>query len=356
MSPFTRAYYALKPFLPIRLRNGMRRLHARRLRAGASRHWPILPGSERPPDGWSGWPDGKKFAVVLTHDVEGPAGYARIPDLALLEQELGFRSSFNLIPEGSYRVDPELRRWLGEQGFEVGIHDLHHDGKLYRSREEFARRAGKINQYVREWGASGFRSAYMHHNLDWLGDLDVAYDASTFDTDPFEPQPDGVGTIFPFWVPKNPNPNLDPNLNPAPNPNARSAMQSALATGSSSPRSSAFRLPSRAPSEDGFVELPYTLAQDSTLFLILGEQGIDCWKKKIRWLAAHGGMALVNVHPDYIHFQGTPRPYSYSVTLYQELLAFLTREYADQFWLALPCEVASRFRSSIVRPVAVSPV
>jgi hypothetical protein len=24
---------------------------------------------------------------------------------------------------------------------------------------------------------------------------------STFDTDPFEPQPDGMGTIFPFWVP-----------------------------------------------------------------------------------------------------------------------------------------------------------
>ena len=32
--------------------------------------------------------------------------------------------------------------------------------------------------------------------------LNIAYDASTFDTDPFEPQPDGVNTIFPFWVPR----------------------------------------------------------------------------------------------------------------------------------------------------------
>jgi hypothetical protein len=46
----------------------------------------------------------------------------------------------------------------------------------------------------------------MLRNLDWLGDLNIQYDGSTFDTDPFEPQPDGAGTIFPFWVPK-PTPN-----------------------------------------------------------------------------------------------------------------------------------------------------
>jgi hypothetical protein len=30
--------------------------------------WPIMPGSEKPPEDWPGWPDGKKFAFVLTHD------------------------------------------------------------------------------------------------------------------------------------------------------------------------------------------------------------------------------------------------------------------------------------------------
>ena len=50
----------------------------------------------------------------------------------------------------------------------------------------------RINGYAREWGASGFRSGFMLRNLDWLHDLDVQYDASTFDTDPFEPQPDGT--------------------------------------------------------------------------------------------------------------------------------------------------------------------
>jgi hypothetical protein len=43
----------------------------------------------------------------------------------------GFRSSFNFIPEGDYRVSRELRDELTRNGFEVGVHDLHHDGKLY---------------------------------------------------------------------------------------------------------------------------------------------------------------------------------------------------------------------------------
>ncbi len=65
--------------------------------------WPIMPGSERPPEGWPGWPDGKKFAVVLTHDVEGKAGLEKCWDLMQLEKAMGFRSSFNFIPEGGYR-------------------------------------------------------------------------------------------------------------------------------------------------------------------------------------------------------------------------------------------------------------
>jgi hypothetical protein len=52
------------------------------------------------PTGWPGWPGGKKFALVLTHDVEGAAGLAKCRQLMELEQSLGFRSSFNFIPEG----------------------------------------------------------------------------------------------------------------------------------------------------------------------------------------------------------------------------------------------------------------
>jgi hypothetical protein len=58
----------------------------------------------------------------------------------------------------------------------------------------FAQKALRINRHLKEWGAVGFRSEFMIYKLDWLHGLH----ASTFDTDPFEPRPDGYSTIFPF--------------------------------------------------------------------------------------------------------------------------------------------------------------
>ena len=109
-----------------------------------------------------------------------------------LDRKWGFRSSFNFVPEGGYAVSRELRNDIARGGFEVGVHDLRHDGRLYCSRRVFAQKALRINRHLKEWDASGFRSGFMFHKLDWLHDLDIEYDASTFDTDPFEPQPDGL--------------------------------------------------------------------------------------------------------------------------------------------------------------------
>src|SRR6266849_10191564 len=236
----------------------VRRFLAKRKLAWCHDTWPIKPGTEKPPKDWPGWPDGKLFAVVLTHDVEGPTGLERVKQLAELEMKLGFRSSFNFIPEGDYRVTKDLRDWLTSNGFEVGVHDLYHDGKLYASKEAFREHARKINYYLEEWNAVGFRSGFMHHNLDWIHDLNILYDASTFDTDPFEPQPDGVDTIFPFLV--------------------------------------------NGLGRPGYLEIPYTLVQDFNLFIILQERTIDVWKRKLDWIVERGGMALLDVHPDYVNF------------------------------------------------------
>src|ERR1700730_12579668 len=143
-----RVYYRVKPFIPQSLRTALRRRLALRLRSGLADVWPIMPGSERPPENWPGWPEGKKFAVVLTHDVEGQAGLDKCRDLMRLELELGFRSSFNFIPEGGYAVPEDLREELVRNGFEVGVHDLKHDGRLYRSRRGVRRRAARINRYL----------------------------------------------------------------------------------------------------------------------------------------------------------------------------------------------------------------
>src|SRR6202051_3990575 len=129
-----RAYYLLKPIMPWRLRLALRRWRAGRRRRAFADVWPIDSKAARPPSGWPGWPEGKRFAFVLTHDVEGAKGLARVEQLMKLEAKYGFRSSFNFVPEGEYTLPETLRKTLVEQGFEVGVHGLEHDGKLYNSK------------------------------------------------------------------------------------------------------------------------------------------------------------------------------------------------------------------------------
>src|SRR5437867_13406809 len=89
-------YYLLKPAIPWALRMVLRRFRARRLRRRFSTSWPINEATVRAPAGWPGWPDGKQFAFVLTHDVEGKRGLDRCRWLAEIEMGLGFRSSFKI--------------------------------------------------------------------------------------------------------------------------------------------------------------------------------------------------------------------------------------------------------------------
>ncbi|MEP4078152.1 hypothetical protein [Haloferula sp.] len=222
----------------------------------------------------------------------------------------GLVSTFNFIPEGAYPDPVDARRWLQHTGFEVGVHDLKHDGRLYESRESFRRSAGRINGYLSRWNAVGFRSGFLLRELNWLHDLDASYDSSTFDTDPFEPQPEGSGTIFPFMVER------------------EKGMEGA-----------------------GYVELPYTLAQDSTLFLLLGEDSIDIWKRKLDWIAEHGGLALINIHPDFIDFSGRHSDgESYPCGRINELFDYLNSQYKGEFWNPLACDLAKWFKNSSQPP------
>jgi glycosyltransferase involved in cell wall biosynthesis/peptidoglycan/xylan/chitin deacetylase (PgdA/CDA1 family) len=296
---FTKAYYVFKPVIPWGLRTAVRRRWARARRTAHAHVWPIDEKAGAIPPGWPGWPAGKRFALILSHDVEGKKGLSRVEKLMELESKQGFRSSFNFVPEGEYRVPDALRQTLDKAGFEVGIHGLEHDGKLYASKAGFASKAARIKQYAKHWKASGFRSPLMQHRLGWLHQLGMDYDASTFDTDPFEPEPDGVGTVFPFWVP--------------------------------------------GVEGRGYVELPYTLPQDFTLFVVLREPNIDLWKRKLDWIAERGGMALLNTHPDYMCFESNGRQRDeYPVSYYEEFLSYARETYKDAYWAALPREV-SRF-------------
>ena len=289
-------FYILKPLIPRSFQIFLRRILIRTKINEYKDLWPILDSAGKKPEGFPGWKDNKKFAFVLTHDVELQGGHDKSLQLMRLEKNLGFRSSFNFVPE-RYRVSSIVREELVRNGFEVGVHGLNHDGKLFSSREIFLKRAKKINEYLKQWNSVGFRAPAMHHNLEWQHDLNIKYDLSTFDTDPFEPQPDGVGTIFPFFVKNN-------------------------------------------YSTYGYWEFPYTLVQDFTLLILMKEETIDIWKKKLDWIADKGGMALLNVHPDYINFNNERTLEEFPLKLYNDLLQYVSEKYKDDYWNPLPRDLA----------------
>ncbi len=290
-------YYHIRPIIPRPLQVALRKKLLMRQRETCSNVWPIDRNAGVAPAGFKGWPDGKKFAVVLTHDIETARGQDRSKRLVELEMGLGFKSTINFVPE-RYEIDEELQKYLNDNEFEIGVHGLYHDGKLYNSKKTFDKRVIEINKYIHRWRATGFRSPSMHSNLDWIHTLDIDYDSSTFDTDPFEPQAEGTGMIFPFVARRD---------------------------------------------SHTYIELPYTMPQDITLFVIIGEDSIDIWKKKLDWIVEHGGMMLLTTHPDYMNFdENRCVTDEYPVKYYSELLEYIKERYKGQYWQAL-CKDMARY-------------
>lgn len=301
LSPARRVYYLLKPLLPRALIvRGRRRSHTRAQRAFPL-GWPIEDRYRR--FLWDAigelmglddriempfiffWPFETRYAVVLTHDVETADGQRFVSHVAELEERLGFRSSFNFVAE-RYPLDHALIADLAERGFEVGVHGRRHDGRELRSRRVFEQHARHINQHLRRLGAVGFRSPLTHRHPEWMQSLEVEYDASFFDSDPFEPMPGGTMSLWPFTIGR-------------------------------------------------FLELPYTLAQDFTLIEVLGEQQPRLWLEKTAYLRRFCGMALLNAHPDYLREDRHRRMYT---TFLEELSGH------HDCWNAVPRDVARWWR------------
>lgn len=303
---FIKFYYKIKPFISRKTQIAIRRIVAEKKRKRTRDSWPISPRTAEPPRNWKGWPENKKFAVVIIHDVDTVMGLANIFKLAEVDKERNFRASFNFAP-GEYWVPPWFLQLLKENGFEIGIHGFKHDGKMFTMREIFEKRKQLINYYLKKWEAVGFVSPSMIRNFEWLAELDIDWDCSSFDTDPFEPHAGDMLTVFPFIF-------------------------------------------THPKSGKTYVEIPYTLPQDHCLFVILREKSNQIWKEKLDWIVKIGGMAMLNVHPDYINFKKTSfMPEQYPINFYTDLLDYIKTKYEGQYWNPLPREMAAFWRDTFGR-------
>lgn len=301
-----RPYYALRPLIPTSLRRALQRLYMRDFKRMAFPRWPVddtvdaiverllllclrARGIGRVPFIWF-WPEGAPSCAILTHDIETQAGVDRCGWLMDMDEKAGLRASFQVVPEDRYTVSPVFLEAIRARGFEVNVHDLNHDGRLFSSREEFLRRVTKINAYARAFGARGFRSGSLYRHAAWYDALEVAYDMSIPNAGHLEIQRGGCCTVMPFFI-------------------------------------------------GNIVELPLTTTQDYTLFHILSDFSNEVWKNQIESIMGRHGLVSLIVHPDYQ--TGEPQRRAYLALLDQ--LASL-RE-AGRCWVALPGDVERWWRA-----------
>ena len=297
------AFYRVKALIPRRVQLEARRRLIRRQGIPDFPAWPLDTSVSRLLRFYAGcalraaqldegeflwfWPDGFRSAVVLTHDVESDEGIRLALDLAELEEEHGFRSSFNF--GAWYRdLDPGILRELSSRGFEIGMHGLTHDRQLFSSREAFEARLQPLAELAQRLGAVGFRSPSTHRVDDWLGELPIEYDCTIPNSDPYEPQPGGCCSVWPFFV-------------------------------------------------GDVVELPWTLPQDHTLLTLLRHRTPDLWLAQAAAIEREHGLIQCLSHPDRGYLADADKR-----TVYAELLSGLAER--PHLWRALPRDVAGWWR------------
>ena len=206
-----------------------------------------------------------------------------------IDEEYGFKSSFQIVPERRYPVEEEFLQSIRSRGFEICLHDLNHDGNLFEERSEFRRRAQLINNYCEKYGTEGFRSGALYRNLLWYGDYQFSHDMSVPNVAHLDPQGGGCCTVMPYFV-------------------------------------------------DKILEIPVTATQDYSLFHILHAHSIDLWKQQIQMIVDGHGLISLIIHPDYLtetlHQQ-----------VYRKLLGHLREQCtARNIWVALPSQINAWWR------------
>ncbi len=301
-----RLYYHFREYLPVSVRRHLQKAYFRGWKELPFPAWPVdftvdtlhqeflrllmeTTGTKKVPFIWF-WPEGAPSCLIMTHDVETPVGRDFTSKLMELDSLHGIKASYQVVPEERYKVPDEYVQQIRAHGFEFNVHDLSHDGQLYQKREIFLQRARRINEYIKKFGAHGFRAGVMYRNLDWYDAYEFSYDMSVPNVAHLEPQRGGCCTVMPFFVGK-------------------------------------------------ILELPLTTLQDYSLFYILNDFSIELWKVQLELIRKRNGLTSFIAHPDYLVAPRARRVYE---LLLEYIKNMVERE---KIWMALPGEVDQWWRA-----------
>ncbi|HBR15122.1 MAG TPA: hypothetical protein DD723_06230 [Candidatus Omnitrophica bacterium] len=241
----------------------------------------------------SAWNGGLRLpTLVLTHDIDTFLGFEWVEPMAEIEEVLGLRSSWNVVPR-HYPMDEGRLCRLMERGHEIGLHGIRHDNKEAFLSEQVLR--GEFHQlkgFMEKFGIKGYRSPSWYRTKTMfkvLGEF-FRYDLSCPDNDLICPAGHGgVGFVRPFRR------------------------------------------------DNGLMELPCTLPFEVPLFSSVKPGDlVDYWREKIDFVHACQGMLLVNTHPD-PNYSGNKD----MARAYEQLLKYILKR---EWTRMLPREVSENFK------------
>ncbi|MBJ93135.1 MAG: hypothetical protein CMP23_01530 [Rickettsiales bacterium] len=241
------------------------------------------------------WPEGKRYAFLMTHDIDTRAGMRKAGQVLDEMVELGLKPCFFLVAHG-YDWDPGFCEAVRNAGGEIALHGDAHDNRLsFLSGARIGERLDSTREIIEQHQIRGFRSPSLlvsDHLYEQLGQR-FDWDSSVPDCDTHTllgPRR-GCGTIFPFR-------------------------------------------------RKGTLVVPITMPADDRL-LLLGYRGMELLsvlRRKWSYVRKTGGLC---------HFLTHPEPHLFGHNVLRDLYRALIQEALDldDCWIATPSMIADYWNS-----------
>ncbi|MBI2059047.1 MAG: polysaccharide deacetylase family protein [Nitrospirae bacterium] len=250
------------------------------------------------------WPEGKSYAVVLTHDVDSGWAFEHTENVAPLlkiESSAGVRSAWYFVVKTIPRREI-LTRGLERDGHEIGFHCYNHDHRFpFLSEAAMRARLDRCRPFLDRFGVKGMRSAnYLKSSrfLSIMGER-FEYDLSFRDSYHGAGGAHGCSTVHPFRI-----------------------------------------------GGGSLLEIPTTMPDDYDLFSrgLSPEEALKMQIESMENIKIRGGVVNLVTHTE-PHLSVNKK----GLCLYQEIVRYVSSDPAA--WITLPRDLAAwRKRASLLAP------